>query len=78
MKIKNDLSFLLEKLTIDQNGKLPYAKNYIAYNDGVIKNCDIYGYLYFLKSVLKDFKEWRDFTFESFDDFINRKYPTKN
>ncbi len=75
MKIKTDLALLLTELKIDQNGKLPYAKNYIAYKDGVIKNCDIEDYLYFLQYVLEDYKKIRDFTFESFDDFINRTRP---
>lgn len=73
MKLCLDFQIYLMLWKFDQDTNLPFIKNYITYNDGNIKTCDMWGYLYFMNNAMKRFRKERQF--ESFSEFMNKKYP---
>lgn len=73
MKLCLDFQIYLMLWKFDQDTNLPFIKNYITYNDGNIKTCDMFGYLCFINNAMKRFRKERQF--ESFSEFMNKKYP---
>lgn len=73
MKLCLDFQIYLMLWKFNQDTNLPFIKNYITYNDGNIKTCYMWGYLYFMNNAMKRFRKERQF--ESFSEFMNKKYP---
>lgn len=58
---------------LSNKSDLPFVKNYISFNKGILANCNLAEYERFLKYTYYYYLE--NNSHESFNDYLNRTYP---
>lgn len=79
MKLKTlnqkEFEYFLMNWKISKYDKLPYLENYISYQEGNLRQCDMYGFLFFLRYEVKRYRSAIGNDNFTFKDYLNTRYP---
>ena len=77
MKLRTDVQCMLMSWDLDESCCLtiPYLSCFFVYTEGRTEDRNAWSFLWFLNYEMKEYKKKRQF--ESFSDYLIRKYPSK-
>lgn len=69
--------FLIDYKIDPKSGKLEYWEHFRAYQDYKTRNYSMFDYLYFLRFAYEEYWKNSESSYESFDQFMDRRYLGK-